>query len=177
MVLEINFGGFLRKLFGPFQADIWQEFSEDMGYECSKGSWLEKDQVTAKILGHTVTMDVVQRSRYSTNTRLQAVVANPHQLGMKIYRHTGFAGIGKLLGMQDVEVGYPQRDQDFIIKGNGQGLLRQICSNYLIRSLLLQEWTPTKGTGLLISLKGKLFCSWRFPGWSRSSPAWPSSLP
>lgn len=139
MVIEIDFGGFLRELFGPFQGDIWQEFSADMGYAFIKGNWLAPHQVEADILEHTVTMDVVQRGRYSTNTRLQAVVANPHQLSMKIYRDTGLGGIGKLFGRQDVEVGYPQLDQDFIIKGNDEALLRQICSNYLIRSLLFQE--------------------------------------
>jgi hypothetical protein len=41
-----------------------------------------------------------------------------------------------MLGMQDVEVGMPEFDRDFIIKGNDEGKLRQLFANPKIRELI-----------------------------------------
>ena len=38
--------------------------------------------------------------------------------------------------MQDVEVGYEEFDEDFIIKGNDEGKLRQLFANEKIRGLI-----------------------------------------
>jgi len=38
--------------------------------------------------------------------------------------------------MQDVEIGYPQFDDDFIIKGNDENLLRTLFANIKIRELI-----------------------------------------
>ena len=45
-----------------------------------------------------------------------------------------FSSIGKWLGMQDVTVGYPQFDEDFIIKGNDEPKLRRFFGNEKIRA-------------------------------------------
>ena len=44
--------------------------------------------------------------------------------------------MGKMLGMQDVEVGFPEFDRDFIIKGTDEGRLRILFANNRIRDLI-----------------------------------------
>lgn len=47
----------------------------------------------------------------------------------KIYRKGLFSDLGKLLGMQDISVGYSEFDEDFIIKGNDEEKLTRLFSN------------------------------------------------
>ena len=53
-----------------------------------------------------------------------------------IYRTGIFSGLGKWLGMQDVDVGYPEFDEAFVIKGNDEAKLRALFANPRIRQLI-----------------------------------------
>ena len=46
------------------------------------------------------------------------------------------SGVSKALGMQDVKVGHPQFDKDFIVQGNAEQKLKDFFDNDLIRQLL-----------------------------------------
>jgi hypothetical protein len=83
----------------------------------------------------TVTLDTYS-SDDSTFTRMRAPYVNPDGFRFNIYRPGIFSHIGKWLGMQDVAVGYPQFDEDFIIKGNDEAKLRRLFANATIRELI-----------------------------------------
>ena len=50
-----------------------------------------------------------------------------------------FSGLGRHLGMQDVEVGFPDFDRDFVIKGNNETLLRWLFADERVRTLLAEQ--------------------------------------
>jgi hypothetical protein len=67
---------------------------------------------------------------------MRAPYVNKDGFRFTIYRKSIFSGLGKALGMQDVEVGYPEFDDAFIIKGNDEAKLRTLFANPRIRQLL-----------------------------------------
>jgi hypothetical protein len=56
-----------------------------------------------------------------------------------VYRQGFLAELGKLFGMQDVTVGYPEFDDAFIIQGNDERKLRQLFANATIRELISRQ--------------------------------------
>ena len=75
-------------------------------------------------------MDVVH-TQYShvTYTRMRAPYINPEGFRYTIYRKGLFSDLGKLLGMQDIEVGDPEFDEAFIIKANDEGRVRELFAD------------------------------------------------
>ena len=55
---------------------------------------------------------------------MRAPYVNPEGFRFTIYRKGFFSDLGKLLGMQDIEVGDPEFDEAFIIKGNDEDRVR-----------------------------------------------------
>lgn len=56
--------------------------------------------------------------------------------GLKFIEKVFFSNLGKILGMEDIEVGYPDFDNDFIIKGNDTTKVLTFFSNANIRQLI-----------------------------------------
>jgi hypothetical protein len=56
-----------------------------------------------------------------------------------VYREGVFSSLGKWLGMQDVEIGDPYFDRDFVIKGNSEGHLRKFFANPELRDLVRRQ--------------------------------------
>ena len=67
---------------------------------------------------YTVTTSTGTSTSSVTYTRMRAPFLNKDSLYFKIYRQGFFSSIGKLFGMQDIEVGDPFFDKEFIIKSN-----------------------------------------------------------
>lgn len=87
----------------------------------------------------TITLDTVTESTgetSSTYTRMRAPYVNRDRFRFTIYRKGFFTDLGKLLGMQDVDVGHPDFDEAFVIKGDDESRLRALFANGRIRALL-----------------------------------------
>ena len=131
--------GFLQKLFGPGRDEIWQQFAAAVGGSFSEGGFWNGSRVEAGHGQWVVTLDTytVSTGKSSvTYTRMRAPYVNPGGFRFNIYRQGFFSHLGKKLGMQDVTVGYPEFDEDFIIKGNDEWKLRQLFANEKIRDLI-----------------------------------------
>ena len=61
---------------------------------------------------------------------------NKDGLYFKIYRETGFSAIGKLFGMQDIEMGDQFFDYEFIIKGNSEEKIKMLLKSEQLKSLI-----------------------------------------
>jgi hypothetical protein len=70
---------------------------------------------------------------------MRAPFLNPGGFRFTVYRKGIFSELGKYLGMQDVEVGHPDFDRDFVIKGTDETKLRQIFGNERIRELITAQ--------------------------------------
>ncbi len=135
--------GILREIFGPSKKEIWKSLSDQIGSEFIEGGFFSGDKVVAHVKDWTLTLDTytVSTGKSSTTyTRMRAPYVNKDGFRFKIYRKGIFSEIGKFLGGQDVEVGFPEFDEDFIIKGNDEHKLRILFANSKIRQLI--EFQP-----------------------------------
>jgi hypothetical protein len=126
-------------MFGPSQKEIWRQLSAETQAQFVEGGFLKSDKVQATHGQWIVTLDkyVVSTGKVTVvYTRMRAPYVNPDGFRFRVYRHGVFSDLGKLFGMQDVEVGQPEFDRDFIIKGNDEGKLRQLFANPKIRELI-----------------------------------------
>ncbi len=131
--------GILREIFGPSKKEIWKSLSEQIGSQFIEGGFFSADKVVARVKDWTVTLDTHTVSTGKSNTtytRMRSPYVNKDGFSFKIYRKSIFSGLGKALGGQDVEVGFPEFDEDFIIKGNDEYKLCTLFANSKIRQLI-----------------------------------------
>ncbi len=87
----------------------------------------------------TITLDTYTESTGHTHveyTRMRAPYVNPEGFRFTIYRKGLFSELGKLLGMEDIEVGDTEFDEAFIIKGNDEGKVRDLFADARLRELV-----------------------------------------
>jgi hypothetical protein len=156
-----------RRLFGPSQNEVWKQLCYEIGADFIKGGLFKASKVEARIRNWTVTLDTytVSTGKSSvTYTRMRAPFINNDGFRFKVYRKHMLSGVGKLLGMQDVEVGGPkfdsleplfglrsyvdpqmiesgdpEFDRDFIIKSNNEQKVKVLFKQLKIRELLQSQ--------------------------------------
>jgi hypothetical protein len=134
--------GALRKLFGPSRKAVWQQLADQLGATYVAGGFAKGDKVQARVDEWTVTLDTfVVATGHSAvpYTRMRAPYVNADGFRFTIYRKGVFTALGKLLGMEDVEVGFPEFDEAFVIKGTDEPKLRALFGNAAIRRLLTAQ--------------------------------------
>ena len=75
----------------------------------------------------------------TTYTRVRAPFINKDELYFKIYREEVFSDIGKFLGMQDIKIGDPFFDEQFIIKSNNRKKLKLFLADPKIKELIQSQ--------------------------------------
>ena len=132
----------LRKWFGPSREEMWRQLCSETGADYVKGGAWKGDKVQAKHGEWTLTLDTYAVSTGKTVivfTRMRAPYVNPDQFRFTISRRGFFSDIAKWFGMQDIEVGYPDFDRDFIIKGTDPGKLRALFDHPRLRELIMAQ--------------------------------------
>ena len=132
----------LRQLFGPSKEEIWRQLSTEIGAQYIDGGFWRGDKVQACVGEWIVTLDIYTvraGNAHVQYTRLRAPFVNSDGFRFLVYRAGVFSELGKHLGMQDVEVGVPDFDRGFVIKGNNETLLRWFFADERVRSLLHEQ--------------------------------------
>ena len=132
----------LRSVFGPSQVEIWRQLSEQIGAKFVGGDFFHSGKVVAHVKDWTLTLDTYTISRgksSATFTRMRAPFVNADGFRFTIYRKGFFSELGKKLGMQDLEVGVPDFDRDFIIKGSDEARLRALFMDAKLRDLIAAQ--------------------------------------
>ena len=124
--------------FGPSKDEVWRQLSEEIGAEFVEGGFWKGSKVQAHVGPWTVTLDI-NNDGESQSTRIRAPYVNPEGFRFTIYRKGFFSNLGKLLGMQDIEVGDPEFDEAFVIKGNDEGKVCGLFANPKIRQMILAQ--------------------------------------
>jgi hypothetical protein len=128
--------------FGPSKDEVWRRLSQEIGAEYVEGGFWSSAKVQAHVGPWSITLDmhaVHMQHSHVTYTRMRAPYINPEGFRFTIYRKWLFSDLGKLLGMQDIEVGEPEFDEAFIIKGNDEERVRDLFANAQIRQMIQDQ--------------------------------------
>jgi hypothetical protein len=125
--------------FGPGKDEIWRRLSQEIGADFVDGGFWKGHKVQSAVGPWTVTLDTYTVSTghsHITYTRLRAPYVNPEGFRFTVYRKGLFSGLGKLLGMQDIEVGDTEFDEAFIVKGNDESRVQELFGDPRVRALV-----------------------------------------
>ncbi len=125
-----------KGLFGPTKAKIWRQLAEKVEGRFIEGGLFGHDAVQVTTSDWIITLDTYSDENDRTYTRLRAPYVNPEAFFFTIYRAGLFDRLGKLLGMRNIEVGYPRFDRQYVIKGNSERGVRKFFENDRIRELI-----------------------------------------
>jgi hypothetical protein len=129
-------------MFGPSKDETWQRLAHEIDADFIDGGFWKGSKVQAHVGPWTVTLDtytVHTGHAHFTYTRMRAPYVNPEGLRFTVYRKSFFSELGKLLGMQDIEVGDPEFDEAFIVKGTDEFKVQELFADPEVRSLLLAQ--------------------------------------
>jgi len=132
----------LRSWFGPSREELWQQLSTAVKGRYVEGGFLKTDKVEVEHGPWIVTLDTYTVSTGKATiiyTRIRAPYVNPDSFRFSIYRKGLFSDIAKRLGMQDIEIGDPEFDDAFIIKGNDDMKVRTFFSDPGLRRLIAAQ--------------------------------------
>ena len=131
-----------KSIFGPSKDEIWTQIAADIGGEFIDGGFWGKDVLVYKhgewqilLDTYTVTVSVGSSITSTTYTRMRAPFVNKDDLYFKISREGFFSSVGKFFGMQDIEIGDPFFDKQFVIKGNKPEKIKLLLADDRIKEL------------------------------------------
>ncbi|MFL6233112.1 MAG: DUF3137 domain-containing protein [Thermoanaerobaculia bacterium] len=135
--------GFLAGVLGPSRQEVWRQLCAEIGADFVDGGFWKGDKVQAHVKNWTLTLDTYTVSSghsHVTYTRMRAPFVSRDGFRFRIYRKSLFSGLGKMLGMQDIEVGHSVSfDDDFIVQGNDEHKVRALFANAEIRRLIQEQ--------------------------------------
>ncbi len=129
-------------MFGPSRKEVWRKLSQELDARYVDGGFWRGDKVTVDHGNWTVTLDTYTVSTGKVTvvyTRMRAPFVNPGGFRFNIYRKSVFSGIAKFFGMQDLEIGDPPFDQDFIIQATDELRVRALLANTTLRDLIVRQ--------------------------------------
>ncbi|RKU10751.1 DUF3137 domain-containing protein [Candidatus Poribacteria bacterium] len=127
-----------KSVFGPSKDEIWTQIAADIGGEFIEGSFWGKDVLIYKHGEWQILLDTYVVSTGTSSfplTRMRAPFINKDGLYFKISREGFFSSIGKFFGMQDIEIGDPFFDKQFIIKGSDPEKIKLLLADDRIKGL------------------------------------------
>jgi hypothetical protein len=133
--------GLLRAMFGPSRDEVWRQLAEQLKADFVAGKGFRESKVQVHVDEWTVTLDtytVTTGSVHITYTRMRAPFVNRDGFRFRIYQKNIFSSVGVLFGMQDIEVGYPDIDREFVLKGNDETKLCMLFTDQRFRELLME---------------------------------------
>ncbi len=127
-------------LFGLNRGDVWNALAQEIGGKFTKGDfWKGRDTVVAEVGPWQIVLDhyVVWTGKVAIPfTRMRTPYVNADGFRFSIRRRNFLDGIAELIGFDDVQIGDPEFDKAFTIKGNNVEKLRQLFANPRLRELM-----------------------------------------
>ena len=135
-----------KGIFGPSKDEIWAQIAKDIGGEFIEGGFWGEDVLLYKhgewqilLDNYTIMMPTGTVTIPVTYTRMRAPFINKDGLYFNIYREGFFSTIRKLFGMQDIKIGDPFFDNEFIIKGNNPDKIKLLLADAKIKELCQKQ--------------------------------------
>jgi len=124
--------------FGPARGEVWRQLAAEIGADYRERTFWKGDRVTAEVGKWQIVLDVHHVDKH-VFTRIRAPYVNADGFRFKIFRKHLFSGLAEMLGLQDINVGHPEFDEPFIIRGTHEGKLRRLFDNPRIRELIAAQ--------------------------------------
>ena len=134
--------GFLRTLFGPSKDEIWGQLAEQVQGQFIDGGFFSPSKIVATTDHWMVTLDTytVSTGKSSTTyTRMRAPYVNSDGFQFTIYPEGFFSPLGRVLGMQDISIGDPSFDEQFVMKGNDEAKVRRFFDDDTLKTLICDQ--------------------------------------
>lgn len=126
-------------IFGPSLKEVWGQLSEEVNGHFDEGGIFSHPKVTVNKDYWTILLDTYTVSTGKTSvtyTRFRAAFIKNQDIYFKIYKEGIFSDLAKMLGMQDIEIGFEDFDNNFVIKGNDEESIKNILSSTEVRNLI-----------------------------------------
>ncbi len=135
--------GILDAMFYPGVKEALKQLGGEVGGEFADGGLFASNKVRVRARSWTITLDTfaVFRGRGGSTkyVRMRAPYVSLDDFRFTIYRKGIYSGLGKIFGMQDVEVGDPELDRDFVIKSNDPSKARALVASPGVRQLIQHQ--------------------------------------
>lgn len=142
--------GLIRQIykyfFGKTNQAIWEQFALEKNGNFTEGRYDNQDRVEISHGAYHIIFDsyiyfqtVGGHTRETEFTRVRLGFQSKDALLLKLTNQGIAARVGKLFGMQDIEVGNPPFAKRFLIKGNDVFKIQMIFSDDRIQELLLAQ--------------------------------------
>ncbi|RPI07114.1 MAG: DUF3137 domain-containing protein [Ignavibacteriae bacterium] len=132
----------LRELFGPSKEEIWSQLGAEIGARYQEEGFFKSGKVVLTHRQWEILLDtytVHSGSATITFTRIRAPYVNSDGFRFRVYRKSIFSPVGKFFGMQDIEIGDPYFDEEFIIQGTPEDMVMRMFANLNIRQLIQKQ--------------------------------------
>ena len=116
---------------GISKREAWLQFCEETSAEFIDGGFWKRDRVELMFQSWMIVLDtyVVSSGKSSTTyTRIRTPIANPSGFRFRVCRQGFFNGLAKLFGAQDIEIGDPKFDEEFIVQTNDEWQVAQLLA-------------------------------------------------
>ncbi len=124
--------------------EAWAQLSEQIG-----GKFYPSDSIFTPIkvekqhLIWTVQLDIARKGGMlqgaTSKIRLRVPYIALDEFSFKIYPKTIYSPIAKLLGKQDISIGFPDIDNESIIQGNDERKVKKLLESTEIRAILSSQ--------------------------------------
>lgn len=121
------------------QDAAWEQLASEIGAEFVKGGFFRSNKVQAKARESIVTLDtfsVPSGDSSTVYTRMRAPLQSKDGFQFTIFRIGFISKLDKALGAQDIDIGDPDFDREFVIQGNNEPKVRVLLANLRIRQLI-----------------------------------------
>lgn len=125
---------------------VWKEFSDAHNGTYLLGSYDQEDGVEITYRNHKIVFDrfmlyqvIGGQSHDKEFTRIRFEFKSPDNLKFRIITQTLIDSVGKLFGLQDIQVGDKEFDFRFLISGTDEFKVKAIFSHDLIRKFILDQ--------------------------------------
>lgn len=106
---------------------LLERIAERFRGRVERGDWLNFPQVRLRFQNYPALLKFTRVGKHRYHTHFTITWPNP-ELRCEIQPQTGLAGLKRLLGMEDIEIGSPQFDAAYFISGNGPALVRELLT-------------------------------------------------
>lgn len=120
----------------------WRQLAADIGGQFVSGGLFGRSKVQAQVQQSVLTLDSYSVPAGDTSTaytRLRASLPGLSTFEFAIAREGLIARLDKALGAQDIEIGVPDFDHDFIIRSNDPARVRLLLSEAKVRQLIQDQ--------------------------------------